>query len=128
MIGGVSSRSTRKSCPPRGNDGSRVIDRLGRPVYLSGGLMFRNTKMLAGLFMAAGGLLGWAAASAPPTLFQRADAAPPVASRTAETPPPALSVGPGCCPDGATDLRLARADAIPATLVAQLPTQAAAAA
>jgi hypothetical protein len=38
--------------------------------------MFRNTKVLAGLFLAAGAALGWAAASAPLTQF-RMTAAPP---------------------------------------------------
>src|SRR5262245_16822093 len=86
--------------------------------------MFRNTKVLAGLFVAAGAALGWTAASDRLTPFQKAWAAPPGAAAAAEQPGPTTADGSGCCPAGAADLRLAQANALPITAARQAEDQA----
>ena len=65
-----------------------------------GGHMFKNTRLLACLFLAAGALLGWAAASADFGFLEKAKAAPiteaaaktMLTSQTVETP--------ACCSEG----------------------------
>jgi uncharacterized protein (TIGR03000 family) len=81
--------------------------------------MFRNTRLQMVVVVAAGAIGGWLAGSGRLQSLPRAEAAPQA--------PTTIAPATGPCCDGADrGATLAKADAIPSTLVAQLPTQAAA--